>query len=58
MLTLICVLGCATQQAIVAEEKPGASSAVAIPSGQFADAHVHLIDFLQNGASDNRDDRF
>ena len=34
--------------------EPGASQR----SDHFADAHVHLIDFLQNGAFDNTDGRF
>jgi hypothetical protein len=58
LLAFIYVLGCATQQPSIAEEKPAAPNGTAATADQFADAHLHLIDFLQNGAVDNRDGRF
>jgi len=58
LLTIICVLGCVSQQAILAEKKARPDSGEVLCSDRFADSHSHLIDFLQNGAFDNSDGRF
>ena len=58
LLTIICVLGWASPQAIFAQESVRSGSSEVLSSDRFADSHTHLIDFLQNGALDNRDGRF
>jgi len=61
LLLIICTPCCATSQPTLAkQETPPDRSMVStvLRQDQFADAHVHIIDFLQNGAFDNSDGQF
>ncbi len=61
LLLIICTPCCATSQPTLAkQETPPDRSMVStvLRQDQFADAHVHIIDFLQNGAFDNSDSQF
>jgi len=58
LLVVTCVLGCAPGQPIHAKEKVQPDHSDGLRLDRFADAHVHIIDFLQNGAFDNTDGRF
>ncbi|MFH1747663.1 MAG: hypothetical protein ABIG44_11530 [Planctomycetota bacterium] len=58
LLVIVCALGCGTNQPLSAQQAvPPERGQIARVEG-FADSHVHLIDFLQNGAFDNSDGRF
>ncbi len=61
LLLIICTLGCVTRQPTFAKQEtsPDRSTvSVVLRQDQFADAHAHIIDFLQNGAFDNSDGQF
>jgi hypothetical protein len=58
---IIYAIGCATRQPILAKQEPPQDLSMVskvLRQDQFGDAHVHIIDFLQNGAFDNSDGRF
>ncbi|MCP4246532.1 MAG: hypothetical protein GY778_05735 [bacterium] len=58
LLFIVCALGCGTRQPLFAQQDvPPDRGQIAGVEG-FSDSHVHLIDFLQNGAFDNSDGRF
>ena len=61
LFSVMCISGCATSQPILAkQETPPEDRTIdtALRQDRFGDAHAHLVDFLQNGAFDNRDGRF
>ncbi len=55
---LLCLLGCAQRQPILASENVQPDRGQASHLDRLSDSHVHIIDFLQNGAFDNSDGRF
>ena len=55
---IVYALGCGTRQPLsVQPDVPADREQIACVE-RFSDSHVHLIDFLQNGAFDNSDGRF
>lgn len=54
----ICLSGCVTPATAGTIDTPEPRVALALTGERYADSHAHLIDFLQNGAFDNRDGYF
>ena len=58
LLLVVCALGCATRQPLPAQENVAPDRGQTSRLDRLSDSHVHIIDFLQNGAFDNSDGRF